>query len=83
MVEKLEIAGKATLFSIAISLITGGSTLIKDNFYAGLTVLVVGVALIILWSILVEREARAEAKKAAKEAFEKFKLELERKKEYG
>jgi arginine exporter protein ArgO len=82
MVETLQIAGKATLFSIAISLITGGSASIKDNFYAGLTVLVVGVALIILWSILVEREAMAEAKKAARQEFEKLKLE-KAKREHG
>jgi uncharacterized membrane protein (DUF106 family) len=75
MVETLQVAGKATLFSVAISLITAGSTLVKDNFYPGLAVLVVGVALIILWSILVEREAMAEAKKAARQEFEKLKLE--------
>jgi uncharacterized membrane protein (DUF106 family) len=82
MVETLQVAGKAALFSVAISLITAGSTLIKDNFYPGLSVLVIGVILIIIWSILVEKEARAEARKAAQEAFQKLKLEMEAKK-YG
>jgi uncharacterized membrane protein (DUF106 family) len=82
MVETLQVAGKATVFSVAISLITAGSTLIKDNFYPGLSVLVIGVILIIIWSILVEKEARAEARKAAQEAFQKLKLEMEAKK-YG
>jgi uncharacterized membrane protein (DUF106 family) len=78
----LSSVSKGTLFSIAISLITAGSTLVKDNFYPGLAVLVVGVILIIIWSILVEKEARAEARKAAQEAFQKLKLEMEAKK-YG
>jgi flagellar biosynthesis/type III secretory pathway M-ring protein FliF/YscJ len=82
MVETLQVAGKATVFSVAISLITAGSTLIKDNFYPGLSVLVIGVVLIIIWSILVEKEARTEARKAAQEAFQKLKLEMEAKK-YG
>jgi hypothetical protein len=69
------IAEKATLFAVAISLITGGSQLVRDNFYAGLTVLVVGVALIIAWSILVDREARAEARREAVKAAEKAVLE--------
>jgi uncharacterized membrane protein (DUF106 family) len=82
MVETLQVAGKATLFSIAISLITAGSTLVKDNLYPGLIVLVVGVILIIIWSILIEKEARAEARKAAQEAFQKMKIEMEAEK-YG
>lgn len=82
MMGIFQTSSKAALFSVAISLITAGSTMIKDNFYPGLTVLVVGVILIIIWSILVEKEARAEARKAAQEAFQKLKLEMEAKK-YG
>lgn len=33
---KFEVAGKASLFGAAVSLITGGNTLIRDNFNAGL-----------------------------------------------
>jgi uncharacterized membrane protein YdjX (TVP38/TMEM64 family) len=74
----LEIASKGTIFAIAISLISGGSTLIKDNFNAGLTCMVIGVALIIIWAFLVDWEARREAREAAKKEFEKLKLELEK-----
>jgi uncharacterized membrane protein YdjX (TVP38/TMEM64 family) len=74
----LEIASKGTIFAIAISLISGGSTLIKDNFNAGLTCMVIGVALIIIWAFLVDWQARREAREAAKKEFEKFKLELEK-----
>jgi hypothetical protein len=74
---KLEIAGKATLFAVAISCITTGTTLIKDNFQAGLASLIVGVALMVIWAFLIDYEARREAVKAAREAFEKFKPKLE------
>jgi uncharacterized membrane protein YdjX (TVP38/TMEM64 family) len=77
-ITKLEIASKGTIFAIAISLISGGSTLIKDNFNAGLTCMVIGVALIIIWAFLVDWEARREAREAAKKEFEKLKLELEK-----
>jgi hypothetical protein len=77
-ITRLEIASKGTLFAIAISLISGGSTLIKDNFGAGLTCMVIGVALIIVWAFLIDWEARREAREAAKKEFEKLKLELEK-----
>jgi len=77
-ITRLEIASKGTIFAIAISLISGGSTLIKDNFGAGLTCMVIGVALIIIWAFLVDWEARREAREAARKEFEKLKLELEK-----
>ena len=77
-ITRLEIASKGTLFAIAISLISGGSTLIKDNFNAGLTCMVIGVALIVIWAFLVDWQARREAREAAKKEFEKLKLELEK-----
>jgi uncharacterized membrane protein YdjX (TVP38/TMEM64 family) len=77
-ITRLEIASKGTLFAIAISLISGGSTLIKDNFSAGLTCMVVGVALIVVWAFLVDWQVRREAREAAKKEFEKLKLELEK-----
>jgi hypothetical protein len=77
-ITKLEIAGKGTLFAVAISMITGGSTLIRDNFNAGLVCLIVGVALIIVWAFLVDWQARREAKETAKQEVEKLKLELEK-----
>jgi hypothetical protein len=77
-ITKLEIASKGTIFAIAISLISGGSTLIKDNFNAGLTYMVIGVALIIIWAFLIDWEARREAREAARKEFEKLKLELEK-----
>ena len=72
---KLEIAGKGTLFTVSISLVTAGSQLISQNFYAGLALLIIGVALIVVWSYLIDKEARAEARKAALEAFEKLQME--------
>jgi Kef-type K+ transport system membrane component KefB len=80
MSTRLEVATKGTLFAVAISAITGGSQLIRDNFYAGLAVLIVGVALIVIWAFLIDWQARREAREATREAFEKFKLELEGKK---
>jgi uncharacterized membrane protein YdjX (TVP38/TMEM64 family) len=77
-ITRLEIASKGTIFAIAISLISGGSTLIKDNFSAGLTCMVIGVALIVIWAFLVDWQARREAREAAKKEFEKLKLELEK-----
>jgi uncharacterized membrane protein YdjX (TVP38/TMEM64 family) len=77
-ITRLEIASKGTLFAIAISLISGGSTMIKDNFNAGLTCMVIGVALIVIWAFLIDWEARREAREAAKKEFEKLKLELEK-----
>ena len=75
---KLEIAGKGTLFAVAISIITGGSQLISSDFDAGIALLLVGIALIIIWAFLIDWEAKREAVKAAEKAFEKFKLEKER-----
>jgi uncharacterized membrane protein YdjX (TVP38/TMEM64 family) len=77
-ITKFEIASKGTLFAIAISLISGGSTLIRDNFGAGLTCMVIGVALIVIWAFLIDWEARREAREAVKKEFEKLKLELEK-----
>lgn len=77
--SKFEIAGKGTILAIAISLITAGSKLIETDFYAGLTTLIVGITLIIIWVYLLDREARQAGEKAAEEAFEKFKLEWRRK----
>jgi hypothetical protein len=74
----LSIAEKATLFAVAISLITGGSQLIRDNFYAGLAVLVVGVALIVTWALLIDYEARREAVKAAERAVLERMKQIER-----
>jgi len=68
----LEIAGKATLFGTAISVITAGTQLIANNFQAGLACLIVGIALIIIWAVLIDYQARREATKAAEKAFEKF-----------
>ncbi len=77
-ITKLEIASKGTVFAIAVSLITGGNTLIKDNFSAGLTCMVIGVALIIVWAFLIDWQARREAVEAAKKEFEKFKMEIKK-----
>jgi uncharacterized membrane protein YdjX (TVP38/TMEM64 family) len=77
-ITKFEIASKGTIFAIAISLISGGSTMIKDNFNAGLSCMVIGVALIIVWAFLVDWQARREAREAAKKEFEKLKLKLEK-----
>jgi len=74
---KLEIAGKGTLLALAISLITAGSKLVETDLYAGIALLVVGVALIIIWVYLIDREAREAGEKTAEKAFEKFKLEKE------
>ncbi len=73
-------SGKATLFATAISVITGGVTLIKDNFHAGLACLIVGIALIVIWAYLIDWQARREARKTALQLFEKFKAEMEEKK---
>ena len=75
---KLEIAGKGTLFAVAISLITAGSKLIETDLYAGLVMLIVGIALTIIWAFLIDKQAREAGEKAAEKAFEKFKLEKER-----
>jgi uncharacterized membrane protein YdjX (TVP38/TMEM64 family) len=77
-ITKFEIASKGTLFAIAISLISGGSTLIRDKFNEGLTCMVIGVALIVIWAFLIDWQARREAREAAKKEFEKLKLELEK-----
>ncbi|MEM1589681.1 MAG: hypothetical protein QW175_04635, partial [Candidatus Bathyarchaeia archaeon] len=76
-ISKLQIAGKGTLFGTAISIITAGTNLIKDNFQAGVICLAAGVALIILWALLIDYEARSEAQKTALKLFEKFKREME------
>jgi Tfp pilus assembly protein PilO len=78
MITKLEIASKGTLFAIAVSLITGGNTLIKDNFNAGLVCMIIGIALIVVWAFLIDWQARREAKETAKQELEKLKLELKR-----
>jgi len=77
-ISKLEIASKGTLFAVAISLISGGSTLIRENFEAGLACMIVGIALIVVWAFLVDWQARREAREAVKKEFEKLKLELEK-----
>lgn len=73
--SKLEMAGKGTLFATAISVITAGIQLLNGNFNAGLTCLVAGVALIVIWAVLIDWEARREAVKAANKMFKKFVLE--------
>jgi hypothetical protein len=76
---RLEIAGKGVLFATAISLITAGSQLIESNLYGGIALLVVGVALVVIWAFLIDYEARREGERAVREAFERFKVEMERK----
>jgi len=77
---RLEVAGKGTLFAAAISLITAGSSLIATNLYAGITLLVVGLGLVTVWAFLIDKQVQEAGEKAAEKAFEKLKLELERKK---
>jgi hypothetical protein len=78
MITKFEIASKGTLFAVAVSLITGGSTLIKEDFSAGLACMVIGIALIVVWAFLIDWQARREARETAKREVEKLKLELEK-----
>jgi hypothetical protein len=79
-----ETTSKGTLFAVAVSLITGGSTLIKEDFSAGLACMIIGIALIVVWAFLIDWEARREARETAKQEVEKLKLELEKvKREYG
>jgi len=75
-VAKSATASKATLFGTAISILTAGTTLIRDNFNAGLACLIVGIVLLAFWSYLIDREARSEAVKAVEKAFKKLELEL-------
>jgi hypothetical protein len=83
-ITKFEIASKGSVFAVAVSLITGGSTLIKEDFSAGLACMIIGVALIVVWAFLIDWEARREARETAKQEVEKLKLELEKvKREYG
>jgi len=70
---KLEIAGKGTLFAVAISLITAGSKLIETDLYAGVAMLIVGIALIIIWAFLIDKQAREAGEKVAEKAFERLK----------
>jgi hypothetical protein len=78
MITKFEIASKGTIFAVAVSLISGGSTLIKENFSAGLACMIIGIALIVVWAFLIDWQARREARETAKREVEKLKLELER-----
>jgi hypothetical protein len=78
MITKFEIASKGTLFAVAVSLISGGSTLIKEDFSAGLACMIIGIALIVVWAFLIDWQARREARETAKREVEKLKLELER-----
>lgn len=73
MVSKLEIAGKGTLFAVAISVITAGTRLVTTDFYAGLACLVAGIALMVVWAFLIDYQARKEASEAVK----RFMRELE------
>jgi hypothetical protein len=78
MITRFEIASKGTLFAVAVSLISGGSTLIRDNFNAGLACMIIGIALIVVWAFLIDWQARREARETAKREVEKLKLELEK-----
>lgn len=80
MVTKAEIAGKGTLFATAISLITLGTQLISTNFEAGLSCLIIGVALIVVWAFLIDYEARREAAYAARKALQEELRTWEKKK---
>lgn len=80
MVSKAEIAGKGTLFAVAVSLITAGSQIISTDFQAGLACLIIGVALIIVWAFLIDRQARAAAVEAAEKAVREAVREWEKKK---
>ncbi len=80
-VSKLEIASKGTIFAVAISLITAGSNIIEENLYAGVALLVSGVALIVIWAYLIDWQARKEAREAVSKAFKEFKLKTKRGKE--
>ncbi|MEM2291663.1 MAG: hypothetical protein QXR44_03170 [Thermoproteota archaeon] len=68
MVSKAEVAGKGTLFAVAIGLITTGSQIIQSDFNSGLVCLIVGIALIVVWAFLIDYEARREAVQAAEKA---------------
>jgi sensor domain CHASE-containing protein len=78
MITKFEVASKGTLFAVAVSLISGGSTLIKEDFSSGLACMIIGIALIVVWAFLIDWQARREARETAKQEVEKLKLELER-----
>jgi len=81
LVSKLEIAGKGTLFAVAISVITAGTRLITTDFYAGLACLVAGIALVVVWAVLIDYQARKEASETVKRLvreMEERKLERKR-----
>ncbi len=61
--KKLEIAGIGTILALAISLITAGVEIIETNLYAGVALLVVGIALILVWVYLLEKGLLGSLKK--------------------
>lgn len=76
--SKLEIAGKGTLFAVAISVITAGTQLISSDFKSGLACLIIGVALVIVWAFLIDYEARREAAKTAEKVLKTLMVKHEK-----
>ncbi|MEM4429637.1 MAG: hypothetical protein QXM08_00555 [Thermofilaceae archaeon] len=51
-----EVAGKGALLTVAVSAITAGVDLVKENPIGGAACLAVGLILIVLWVRLLERQ---------------------------
>jgi len=75
----LETTGKATLFAVAISAITAGIKIIEIDLWTGVALLLVGVALIVVWAYLVERQARKAGERAAEKIWRRMKEECGKK----
>jgi len=51
-----EVAGKGALLTVAVSAITAGVDLVKENLIGGAVCVAVGLTLIVLWVRLLERQ---------------------------
>ena len=71
MVDALQTISKSVLLTCAIACITAGTKLIETDLYAGIILIVVGVALIIIYAYLLEKQTVSAAVKTVRRELEK------------
>jgi len=59
----LKTAVKSSLFTVGIGCIVAGSNLLQSNLEAGIILIVLGIALIVLYSFLLEKQTVEKASK--------------------
>jgi hypothetical protein len=58
---RLETASKPVLFTVAIACLTAGVKLLETDLYTGIILLIIGIALVLAYAYLLERQTAEKA----------------------